>query len=160
MLPIQFLIMEYVFNTKCNKDLIMNAEFLINYSVDFKQSLISSLIFGGILKLNGSDIILEKKLELISSDFINIFFTTTNYGNIWEQKRKEELMMNRHDVISAQINHFVKQKPISKDELFNLVSSHIKIFELDNDLFDKTIDIAIEKDYIKFEDGLLVKILS
>jgi len=158
MLPIQFLIIEYVFNNKCDKETIMNAEFLINYNKDFKQSLISSLIFGNILKLNGNEIIIGNNGDLISSDFINIFFTTTNYGNIWEQKRKEELIMCRIDITSAQINHFVKLKPISKDELFKTVSSNIKVFELDIELFDKTINIMIDKDYIKFENELLTKV--
>jgi hypothetical protein len=132
---------------------------LVNYSKDFKQSLISSLIFGGILKLNCDDVTLVDNSELISSDFINIFFTTTNYGNIWEQKRKEELIMNRQDVISAQINHFVKQKPMSKDDLFKTIVSNIKIFELDIELFNKTLDKMIENDYIKLEDNMVVKLL-
>lgn len=159
MLPIQFLIIEYVSQNKCDKEKIINANFLVNYNKDFKQSLISSLIFGGILKLNGDDVTLVDNSELISSDFINIFFTTTNYGNIWEQKRKEELIMNRQDVISAQINHFVKQKPMDKDELFKTVLLNIKIFELDSELFNKTIDKMIEYDYIKLEDNMVVKLL-
>jgi hypothetical protein len=159
MLPIQFLIIEYVSQNKCDKEKIINANFLVNYNKDFKQSLISSLIFGGILKLNGDDVTLVDNSELISSDFINIFFTTTNYGNIWEQKRKEELIMNRQDVISAQINHFVKQKPMLKDELFKTILLNIKIFELDIDLFNKTIDKMIENDYIKLEDNMVVKLL-
>ena len=159
MLPIQFLIIEYVSQNKCDKEKIMNTNFLVNYSKDFKQSLISSLIFGGILKLNGDDVELVDNSELISSDFINIFFTTTNYGNIWEQKRKEELIMNRQDVISSQINHFVKINSMSKDELFKTIVSNIKIFELDIELFNKTIDKMIENDYIKLEDNMVVKLL-
>jgi hypothetical protein len=158
MLPIQFLIMEYVSQNKCTKETIMNANFLVNYSTNFKQSLISSLIFGGILKLNDNEIVLVKKAELISSDFINIFFTTTNYGNIWEQRRKEELIMNRHDVISAQINHFVKLKPLSKDELFKTVASNIKVFELDIELFNKNIEMMVEKDYIKLDGDMVTKL--
>ena len=159
MLPIQFMIMEYIFKTKCDKDTIMNIPFLINYNEQFKQGLVSSLIFGGILKLENNELIVVDKADTISSDFITIFFTTTNYGNIWEQKRKDELIMNRQDVISAQINHFVKQKPISKDELFKLVSSNIKVFELDALLFNKTIDAMVENSYIKLDNDLYEKLL-
>jgi len=159
MLPIQFMIIEYIFKTKCNKDTIMKLPFLINYNEQFKQGLVSSLIFGGIVKIENNELIIVDNINNISSDFINIFFTTTNYGNIWEQKRKEELIMNRQDVISAQINHFVKQKPIPQDELYLMVSSNIKVFELDILLFNKTIDKMVENNYIKLENNLIEKLL-
>ena len=67
--------------------------------------------------------------------------------------------MSRQDVISAQINHFVKQKSMDKDELFKTVALNIKIFELDIELFNKTIDKMVEYDYIKLEDNIVVKLL-
>ena len=159
MLPIQFLVMEYVFNNNnCNKNDILNADFLVNYNDTFKKSIISTLISGGILELNKDTLCITTNPDNIILDYINIFFTTTNYINIWEQKRQDHLIMERQDVISSQINHFVKKEPISKTDLYKKVTSNIKIFELDDILFNKTIDNMIEKDYIKYENDMLVKI--
>jgi len=161
MLPIQFLILEYVFanNNILTKDNLINAKFLSNYNLSFKQSLISSLVFGRILVIKET-ISVYKTVLNISSDFINIFFSTTDYGNIWENKRQEELIMNRQDVISSQINHFLKKNSLNKEDLFTMVCENIKVFDCKDskELFNKTIDYMIDKDYIKYNDTMLEKL--
>ena len=74
-------------------------------------------------------------------------------------QRKEELAHTRQEIISTNINHYLKNKNMHKDELFSNVSNNIKnIFALDEGLFDKTIDHMIKMDYIKISENMLQKI--
>jgi 3D (Asp-Asp-Asp) domain-containing protein len=90
-----------------------------------------------IIKINEDNISLTTDVSNISTNYIDIFFTTTNYANIWEQRIVKELIMNRLDIINSQINHFVKKTPLSKEDLFRKVSENINVFELTMDIFDK-----------------------
>ena len=157
MLPIQFLILEFIFNKKtCSKEDLINADFFINYNDQFKKSLISSLL-GGILTIKNDIITLSEDND--KQDYIEIFFNTTNYRNIWESKRREEFAMNRIDVINSLINHHVKKNRLSKEELFEKIKSN-DTFEVPLELFNKSIDLMIEKDYVKInESGAVEKIL-
>jgi len=160
MLPIQFMILEKISNSeKISKDDLINYNILTNYNIDFKKSLISSLLLGGIIQINEDNISMTTDISNISTNYIDIFFSTTNYTNIWEQRIVKELIMNRLDIINSQINHFVKKTPLSKEDLYRKVSENINVFELTTDIFDKSIAHMIDNDYIKLENGLFEKLL-
>jgi hypothetical protein len=119
MMPIQYLLMEYVSKNSMNtKNEILELNILDNYTNNFKQSLIGSLILGGILKIDNEKIIFNDDNSSEIIDYIKLFFSTTNYEDIWEKKRFDELMLSREEILSSNINHYVKIKPISKEELF------------------------------------------
>jgi hypothetical protein len=159
MLPIQFMILEKIFDSnRISKDNLIDYSILANYNIDFKKSLISSLLHGGIIKINEDNISLTTDVSNISTNYIDIFFTTTNYANIWEQRMMKELIMNRQDIINSQINHFVKKSPLSKEDLYKKVSENINVFELTMEIFDKSITYMIDNDYIKLENGLFEKL--
>jgi uncharacterized protein YutD len=90
MLPIQFLILEYVFSKKeITKQELIEYDLLVNYNLQFKQSLISSLL-GGILIIDGDKIkVNDTDKDFISDNYIDIFFNTSNYKEIWENKLKQ-----------------------------------------------------------------------
>lgn len=158
MLPIQFMVLE-MFNDvdRINIELVTNATFFTNYTAKFTNDIIGSLVSGGILK------ICNDHLELVSSkdiknDLIEIFFTHSDYAAIWEQNRNNEIVHSRQDIINSNINHFLKQKSKTKQELFDIVKESIKVFELDHDTFDKSIEYMVSMDYIKLEDQNYVKL--
>ena len=164
MMPIQYLTLEYIYkHPNTSRDDILNIHILSNYSDNFKQSILNSLIFGGIIKIKT---LIDKQLvltdninDVTSFDFINIFFNTTNYGTIWEERRQNELIMAREDILSANINHFVKINKMNKDELFELISDKMSVFTLDREFFEKVLQIMINKDYISIDDNMIEKLL-
>jgi uncharacterized tellurite resistance protein B-like protein len=92
------------------------------------------------------------------SDLIEIFFTHSDYAAIWEQNRNNELVHSRYDIVNSNINHFLKQKSKTPQELFDVVKQSIQVFELDQNTFDKSIEYMIKMDYIKLEDQKYIKI--
>lgn len=160
MLPIQYMILEHINEIKSvNKNILMDVKFLKGYNEEFRQSLISSLIFGGILKINKDNIKVNQNIDSISYDYVNIFFSTSNYGEIWEKKREEELIIAREEILSANINHYSKIKPINKDELFELINKNLNVFTLERDFYEKVLNIMIDKDYIKVDNNMVEKLL-
>jgi hypothetical protein len=159
MMPIQYLILEEITNKLLNKTDILKLDIIKNYNDNFKQALISCLIFGGILKIKKDLIILNDDINNISVyDYINLFFTTTNFGNIWEAKRQDELIMTREDILSSNINHSVKINKMPIDKLFEKIKSNLNVFTLERDFYDKVIKIMVEKEYIKISDGIVEKL--
>jgi len=159
MMPIQYLILEEITNKLLNKTDILKLDIIKNYNDNFKQALISCLIFGGILKIKKDLIILNDDINNISVyDYINLFFTTTNFGNIWEAKRQDELIMTREDILSSNINHSVKVNKMPIDKLFEEIKSNLNVFTLERDFYDKVIKIMVEKDYIKISDCIVEKL--
>lgn len=161
LMPIQLYILEYIFEKKSiNKDELMSVEFLKGYNDNFRKSLISSLILGGILKISDNNITINPDTENISSDYIDIFFTTSNYGEILEKMREENLMLSREDILSANINHYVKQNPTHKKELYEIIKRKLSVFFfLENNFYEKVITSMIDKEYIRIDDEIISKIL-
>ena len=158
MLPIQFMVLE-MFNVKdsLNLDEVSNATFFTNYTTKFRNDIIGSLVSGGLLKVN------HDQLELMTTknfknNLIEIFFTHSDYAAVWEQNRNDELAHTRQEITNTNINHILKQHTRSKQELYDLVKQSIKVFELDQATFDKSVDYMVSMDYIKFNDHY-VKIL-
>lgn len=161
MMPLQYLVLEYIYkHPNISKNDILDCQLLSTYNDNFKQSILNSLIFGGIIKIKKMSILeLTNNINDVSFDFIHIFFTTTNYGTIWEEKRQEELMMTRDDILSANINHFVKVNKMNKDDLFKIISNKMNIFTLENEFFENVLQMMINKDYISIKDNIVEKLL-
>ena len=159
MMPIQYILMEYVSkNPMKTKDEIIQLSILENYGDNFKQSLLGSLILGGILKSDNNKISFNDNNDSDVVDYIKLFFSTTNYEDIWEKKRNDELMLDREDILSANINHYVKTKPINKIDLFKIISDNLTIFSLENELYEKVLKMMVNKDYIAIKDELVEKL--
>jgi protein-tyrosine phosphatase len=95
----------------------------------------------------------------MKTDYINIFFTTTNYIDIWEQKRNNEIVMRKEDIISSLINHFVKKQSVTLETLYNTICENMKLFIIMKEMYHKVVEDMIKKDYIKYKDNLLVKLV-
>jgi len=158
MLPIQFMVLE-MFNDKNSLTLheVTNATFFTNYTTKFRNDIIGSLVSGGLLRVYNDHLELMTNKDF-KNDLIEIFFTHSDYAAVWEQNRNDELAHTRQEITNTNINHLLKQHKRSKQELYDLVKQSIKVFELDQATFDKSVDYMVSMDYIKFDDHY-VKIL-
>ena len=158
MLPIQFMILE-MFETTENHPIetIMKSAFLSNYTTKFKNDLVGSLVLSGLLKYQGDNLVLTQ--GNIKNDLIQIFFTTSDYADIWEQQRHDELAHLREDIIKTNINHYVKQRNYNYTDLYDIIKKSIQVFELDKPIFDKSIDYMIKMDYIQLKDNMYEKLI-
>jgi hypothetical protein len=159
MLPIQFMVLE-MFNDVNRlpiKD-VSKADFFTNYSSKFVNDIVGSLVASGLFKIQNETMILTSNTNF-STNLIEVFFNTSDYANIWEQRRKEELALSREEIVCANINHHIKTKPMDKKELFEVVSKVIEIFELDQTVFDKAIEYMCKMDYIKSNGEVYEKIV-
>ena len=82
----------------------------------------------------------------------------TNYKETIKKEIEVELALERTDIINANINHFIKINNYTLDELFNIIKSNIKIFNVSKELFDKSIHKMINYDYIEIKDNIVQKI--
>lgn len=159
MLPIQFMVLE-MFNDVNKipiKDIIV-ASFFSNYTTKFTNDIISSLVLSGLFKVIDNNIILTSN-DSFNTNLIEVFFSNSDYANIWEQQRKDELVMSREEIICANINHQIKIKPMTKDQLFKSLVQNINVFELDEPTFNKSFDYMCKSDYIKFNGNTFEKII-
>lgn len=160
MLPIQFMVLEAIQKIIIvDKESIMKIGLFKGYTNKFKNSVITSLILGGIVKIEKETLVISTEIDKISSDFISLFFSSTNYVDVWNKKREEELVMNRKDTLSACVNHFIKKSPSSIDQLYTLIKSSMNLFDFQKTDLNEVIEIMVSKDYIKVEAGLIEKIL-
>jgi len=159
MLPIQFMVLEAIEKIiAVNKESIMKLELLKGYNDKFKNSVITSLIVGGIVKIEKEILVISKEIEKISCDFISLFFSSTNYIDVWNKRREEELIMSRKDTLSACVNHFIKKASVSVDELYGFIKSSMNLFDFQKSDLTEVIEMMESKDYLKIEAGLVTKI--
>ena len=158
MMPLQFMVIEYIMRFKTvTKNELLSLNIFQNYNDEFKQSIIASLILGGILKLNGEEISMGK--TPITVDYIKLFFSTTNYDSIWEKKRQDQFTLSREDILKTNINHYVKTAPMAKDDLFKTISEKLTIFTPDINMFEDVLHKMVNNDYISVEKGVVTKLL-
>jgi hypothetical protein len=158
LLPIQLLILElFNDNEKLKFDEIKLNKFLNNYSDTFKNNIINSLINGRILILKNSYLYLTESTN-IENNLINIFINENSYIKNMFVNVEYEIAHNREDIIKTIINHYLKKESLDKNNLYNLVKNDIKLFELNNNLFMKSIESLIKLDYIKFENNIYIKL--
>jgi hypothetical protein len=160
MLPIQFMILEHFDNIETHSiDNIIQLQFLKNYTLKFKKEIIASLIIGGLLKNNSNMLSLNKNTKKMEANLISVFLTNSDYTHIWEQSRDNELIHTREEIISTNINHVLKQKEMNKNDLIKKIKQTITLFEVSDELFNKTFNRMIDMDYIKEEHDMCYKLV-
>jgi hypothetical protein len=130
---------------------IINSKILINYSEKFRTNIINSIIISELFIMKDDNIILSQS-KTIKNNLIEIFLNTSDYPTIWEQLKKKELSYSRIEIINSVINHTLKKSPKIKSDLFLLVKENIKLFQLEDILFNKSLLYLIEMDYIILND--------
>ena len=149
MLPIQFIILEMFTNVdEININEIINSKILVNYSEKFKTDIINSIIISGLLIIKDDFVLISKNLNIINHDLIDIFMNTSEYPNIWEQMKENELIHSREEITNCVINHILKRISITKSELFEMTKKEIILFKLNEEIFEKSLKYLIEMDYI------------
>ena len=159
MLPIQFMVLEMFNDVNCRliKDVI-SAEFFSNYTYKFTNDIIGSLISSGLFKISNDMMVLTFN-DTFNTNLIEVFFNTSDYANIWEQRRKNELAISREEIVCANINHQIKSQQMSKVQLFESLVKLINVFELDQTTFDKALEHMCKMEYIKLNGDSYEKIL-
>jgi len=148
-------IFEYTDLVKLDK--IKESSFFNNYSIKFRDSIINSLIIGGLLILTDNQLKLSNCVN-IATNYIDIFINNSDKESVFIDT-KAEIAHNREDIIKSIINHYLKISAKNKLELYDLVSRNIKLFELNEELFIKSINSLIKFDYIKYENNLYTKLV-
>ena len=128
---------------------IINLNILSNYSDNFKNNIINSLVISNILLLDNNKLILNDNSNF-DSNIIDIFFNQSDYLTIIEKNRYDELIHSREEITYTHINKALKNNKMSYEKLFNTILKSIKVFLLDADIFDKSLKYMIENDYIKY----------
>jgi len=160
MLPVQFIVLEHIQKEKTvNKDNMMKSEILSGYNENFRKSVITSLIIGGIVTATQNNLSVSSNIEKISSDFITLFFNSTNYAEVWDKRREEELVMNRKDVLSACANHYVKQSSVTIDALYDKIKVTMTLFDFTKVDLQEVVDMMVSKDYFAINDTVITKLL-
>jgi len=157
MMPLQFMVIEYIMRFKTvTKNELLSLNIFQNYNDEFKQSIIGSMILGGILKLDKDEISMGN--TPITVDYIKLFFSTTNYDSIWEKKRQDQFILSREDILKTNINHYVKTAPMTKDDLFKTISEKLTIFTPDINMYEDVLHKMVNDDYISVEKGVVTKL--
>lgn len=160
MLPIQFIILEYIHKTPdVVKEDLINFPLLIGYNINFKKSIISSLLLGKIIKIENNKIKINTEIDNITTNYIDLFFTSSGYIDIWNNRREQELQLSREEVLSSCITHFLKKESCNKTDLYYKIKKSIDLFDFNIEFLDKVINDMIEKDYIKYNDDKIEKII-
>ena len=159
LLPIQALVLEQFEDIEEKSvEEIFNFSFVQNYPKEEIDNLLRIFVTNkllihndGLYSLNNDFI--KKDLDLRKSYF--------NISHVLKESIiKDELKLcnDRIDIVKSVVNSLLKIKGYSKDELYDLTVKSIKLFDLNNDLFDKSIDYLITRDYITEKSGFFEKI--
>jgi hypothetical protein len=160
MLPIQFIILEHIYKVnKISKNDLINFQIFSGYNEHFKKSIVSSLLLGEIIILEDSNIKINSDISKITTNYIDLFFTSSGYADIWNIRREKELILSREEVLSTWINHFLKKESLEKIELMSKIKKSMDLFEFNIDFLDIVINDMITKDYIKYNKEKLEKII-
>ena len=160
MLPIQFILLEHIYKvTIISKNELINFQIFSGYNEHFKKSIVSSLLLGGIIILEDSNIKINSDISKITTNYIDLFFTSSGYADIWNIRREKELILSREEVLSSWINHFLKKESLEKIELMSKIKKSMNLFEFNIDFLDNVINDMITKDYIKYNKEKLEKII-
>ena len=156
MLPLHFIILELFDKTEVIKyNDIINMSIFETYQKSYIINILNSLILSKILIKKGENLTLT-----ITNDFeeniINIFLLNNNI--IIDERIYQDICNTREDVIKTNINHYVKLNSCDKNDLYYIVSSNIKVFDVSVELFEKVLDYMIKNDYIELLDNIYYKI--
>ena len=157
LLPIQYVILELFQNIdELNIDTIMNKEFFSHYSEKFKKDIILSFQNSELFKMKDNKLILSKSIKT-DINLIEIFLSNNEYFDV-SKVIEEEFVHDRIDIVKTLINHNIKLKPLSYQDLFTSCASQNKVFTLEDDIFKKAIEYMIEHDYIELKEDLYHKL--
>jgi hypothetical protein len=157
LLPIQYAILELFHNIdELDIDIIMNKEFFSHYSEKFKKDIILSFQNSGLFKIKDNKLKLSKSIKT-DINLIEIFLSNNEYFDV-SKVIEEEFVHDRIDIVKTLINHNIKLKPLSYQDLFTSCASQNKVFTLEDDIFKKAIDYMIEHDYIEVKEDLYYKL--
>ncbi len=149
------------FDTNLPYELVFNKvkQCMSNYSDDYIKSIIDSLINHVLVKTKDDN--LRVKTDLDNINMIEIFHNTNNTKKIIIDKMKEDLCHSREDIISTNINHHVKKfEQINIFDLYELIMNSIKLFEIDLNMYNKTIRNMEKKQLVEINDNKVKKILD
>lgn len=155
MLPIQLLVLEQ-FNsneTVLVKDILTNKLFS-NYQTEYINKIIKSLVNSGILNKTNDKLTLTQNVN--NTNLINSYYNCNEETQ--PETINETITTSRKDITCSWVNHLLKKGDKTFDELFNIISSEIKLFQLDKTILQSSIDYMIKQDYIRKSDESYVKI--
>ena len=112
-----------------------------------------SLIDSNLLYKNNNDLLLNNDTNF-ETNLIDIYMNISNNNIIY----KNDLVLSREDITKTNINHILKTKIMTYNELFFNTCNNIKIFKLNKEIFDKSIEYLIKMDYIIFENNKFIKL--
>jgi hypothetical protein len=159
MLPIQFCVLElYEKTDTIDIAQIKSAPFFLNYCDKFRNDTIYSLISGGLLKMNGTNITLVTSGQF-KQNLIEIFFTNSDYSQSWQENKTKELAHSREEIIMTNINHIIKTRSINRNELYDSIKKAISLFEVTTDMFDKATDYMTNHRYIETNTEQVIKLV-
>ena len=157
LLPIQYVILELFHNiNELDINIIMNKEFFSHYSEKFKKDIIMSFQNSGLFKIKDNKLKLSKSIKT-DINLIEIFLSNNEYFNV-SKVIEEEFVHDRIDIVKTLINHNIKLKPLSYQDLYNTCVLQNKVFTLEDDIFKKAVDYMIEHDYIELKENLYHKL--
>ena len=130
-------------------DMVNKATFLSNYTTKFINDIIMTFVSSGLFKIHNNNLILNDNLpNNITTNMIELFFSNSDYAEVCKQQRTEEFAHSRVDITNTNINKILKITCMTKDDLFKKVKDNITVFELDQNIFDKSLDFLIKGEYI------------
>ena len=169
MLPIQMFLFEII-NKHTDKQVI-KANFLMHYKMDtvMFNNVIASFLGSKIIKIlpTASEHLQFKiNVDYEGSDNVDLIYYYNKYANtevIIDKKIQNELVHKKETIISSVVNHFLKledsKTKIDLKILFEKSKDNIKLFELDDKLFNTTINMMIQKDLISVDNGFINKLV-
>ena len=121
--------------------------------MSLKNRIIQSLIDSNLLYKDNNNIILNNNTNF-ETNLIDIYMNMSNNNIIY----KNNLVLSREDITKTNINHILKTNNMTYNELYFNTCNNIKIFKLNKDIFDKSIEYLIKMDYIIFENNKFIKL--
>lgn len=155
LLPIQSLILEqFEESEELTIDEIYQFNFLNNYPQEEIINTMNIFVSNDLLLFDND---IYKLNEKYSKDFLDLRKKYFQISRVLKDSIKNDeikLCNDRIDIVKSVINSLVKKQKFNKDELYLECCSKISVFELDIDLFEKSLDYLISRDYIKNEDSI------
>jgi|SaaInlStandDraft_5_1057022.scaffolds.fasta_scaffold00168_8 hypothetical protein len=159
LLPIQALVLEQ-FDEIEEQTLeeINNFTFLRNYPKEEINNLLRVFSNNRILRKNNDIFVLNKEFNKKELDLRKSYFDISRVLKESFIDEDIKLSNSRIDIVMSVINSLLKTHSYSKTILYELTCENIKLFELNNELFNSSIDYLKSRDYIKESNFIFEKI--
>lgn len=162
MLPFHMLILELFIepNVMLTKNDIITKLKNVNYDDDIKYKIIDSIVLGQLLVQKDNYYLVNTNIMATHVNLIDIF----NCINMVQNETiiheiVHNLAHDRIDIIKVNINHFVKIKSHTENELYKTVRHNIKIFNVSEELFTTALTSMIKNEYIKMDKNNVIKLM-